>query len=154
MQFRDELTTDSDITASSQFGVNGTVEINNPAIDPNSSLTDLPTKVVDSTQLMKSGCSANRGNNFVIVGKGGLPYNAETVIRRMNLWHDFRISNTVNGNKKTSIQVQNDYRKPIVEATGWIVDEKGNIEFVAESSNVNAEDNWHKASNCKGEIIN
>ncbi len=151
LQFQNRLTTDSDITASSEFGVNGTVEINNPAVNPNSSLTELPTKVVDSTQQMKSGCSANRGNNFAIVGKGGLPYNAETVIRRMNLWQDLRNTNAVDSKKKTSTQVNNNYSKPIIEATGWVVDERGNIEFVAQSG---IQNNWQKVSNCKGEVIN
>ncbi len=151
LHFREKLTTESDITASSEFGVDGTVEINNPAVNPNSSLTELPTKVVDSTQQMKSGCSANRGNSFTVVGKGGLPYNSESIIRRMNLWQDLRNSNAVNSDNKRSIQVNNNYSKPIIEATGWVVDKQGNIEFVAQSGN---QDNWQKASNCKGEVIN
>ncbi|MEM1395030.1 MAG: filamentous hemagglutinin, partial [Cyanobacteria bacterium P01_H01_bin.150] len=48
LNFRDNLTAESDITASSQFGVNGTVEINNPSVDPSSSLVELPSDVVDS----------------------------------------------------------------------------------------------------------
>ncbi|WP_414624536.1 filamentous hemagglutinin N-terminal domain-containing protein [Calothrix sp. CCY 0018] len=154
LELRDKLTTESDITASSQFGVSGTVEINNPAINPNSSFTELPINVIDSTQTMKSGCSANRGNNFAIVGKGGLPYNAETVIRRMNLWQDLRSLNAVDTNKKTSIQVKKNSPKAIFEATGLVVDQEGNIEFVAQSNDVNAGDNWHKTSNCKGEVEN
>ncbi|MGB3653232.1 MAG: S-layer family protein [Rivularia sp. (in: cyanobacteria)] len=149
LQFRDELTTDSDITASSRFGVNGTVEINNPAIDPSSSLTQLPTDVVDSSQEVASGCSANQGNSFTVVGKGGLAANPADVITNISLWNDLRDLSVINNGKKGNIQVKNDSPRKIVEATGWVVDEEGNIEFVAESSN---RDNWHKASNCKGEV--
>ncbi len=151
LQFRDELTFFSDITASSKFGVNGTVEINNPAIDPSSNLVKLPMEVVDSSQQMKSGCSANQGNSFTVVGKGGLPTNPADVITNVNLWDDLRNFNPISSGKRTSIQVNNDSLIKIVEATGWVVDEEGNIEFVAESGN---RDSWENASNCKGEIIN
>ena len=151
LEFRDELTLGSDITASSQFGVNGTVEINNPAIDPSSSLTQLPSDVVDSSQQMKSGCSANQGNSFTVVGKGGLPANPADVITNVSLWDDLRNFNPISSEQKTSIQVNIDSPIKIVEATGWVVDEEGNVEFVAQSSNRNS---WQNASNCKGEIIN
>ncbi|MEM7715659.1 MAG: filamentous hemagglutinin N-terminal domain-containing protein [Cyanobacteria bacterium P01_A01_bin.68] len=151
LQFRDELTKDSDITASSQFGVSGTVDINNPAIDPSSSLTQLPTDVVDSSQEVASGCSVNQGNSFTVVGKGGLATNPQEVVSQLNLWRDLRDLNTSNSIKERSIQVKNDSVKPIVEATGWIVDKQGNVEFIAQST---TENNWSKESNCKGEIQN
>ena len=154
LQFRDELTRDSDITASSQFGVNGTVEINNPAIDPNSSLIQLPSDVIDGSQEVASGCSVNQGNSFTVVGKGGLAANPQEIVTEVNMWRDLRDLNAINSGKKRSTQVNSDSAKSIVEATGWIVDEKGNIEFVAESNDLNAGDNWQKASNCQGEIVN
>ncbi|MDY6897452.1 MAG: S-layer family protein, partial [Cyanobacteriota bacterium] len=151
LQFRDELTTDSDITASSQFGVSGTVEINNPAIDPSSSLLELPTDVVDSSQQVASGCNINQGSSFTIVGKGGLAANPNDAVVEVNVWRDLRDLNVSNSSKKRSVQVQNDSPKPIVEATGWVVDKQGNIEFVAQSGN---SDSWQKVSNCKGKVDN
>ncbi len=151
LQFRDELTLDSDITASSKFGVNGTVEINNPAIDPSSSLNELPTDVVDGSQQIASGCSANQGNSFTVVGKGGLSANPQEAVAEVNVWRDLRDLSVINGGKKRSIQVNNNSPRKIVEATGWVVDEEGNIEFIAQSSN---RDSWLRASNCKGQIIN
>ena len=151
LQFRSELTIDSDITASSEFGVNGTVEINNPAIDPSSSLAQLPSDVVDGSQQIASGCSVNQGNSFTVVGKGGLPPNPADDITNVSLWNDLRNLNAINSGKKTSIQINNNSPKPIVEATGWVVDEQGNIEFVAQSG---IQNNWQKVSNCKGELEN
>ncbi|MGB3640252.1 MAG: S-layer family protein, partial [Rivularia sp. (in: cyanobacteria)] len=154
LQFRDKLTSESDITASSEFGVNGTVEINNPAIDPSSSLTQLPTDVIDSSQQIASGCSANQANSFTVVGKGGLAPNPTDVITNVSLWNDLRDLSVINNGKKTSIQVYIDSPIKIVEATGWVVDKQGNIEFVAHQSDGNSGDNWQKASNCKGEVKN
>ncbi|BAY80825.1 filamentous hemagglutinin family outer membrane protein [Calothrix parasitica NIES-267] len=149
LQFRDELSTKNDITASSQFGVNGTVEINNPAIDPSSSLTQLPIDVISSQQIA-NGCGVGQGNSFTVVGKGGLPKNPTDVITHLNLWNDLRDLNVNNIDKRRSIQVKSDYLKPIVEATGWVIDKQGNVEFIAQSVNVNVLDGSHKVSNCKG----
>ena len=151
LQFRDELTKDSDITASSQFGVSGTVDINNPAIDPSSSLTQLPTDVVDSSQEVASGCSVNQGNSFTVVGKGGLATNPQEVVSQVNFWSDLRNLNANSITKKRNIQAKNNSVKPIIEATGWIVDKQGNVEFIAQSTTQN---NLSKESNCKGEIQN
>ncbi len=149
LKLRDELTIKNDITASSQFGVNGTVEINNPAIDPSSSLVQLPSDIVDSSQQIANGCSANQGSSFTVVGKGGLAANPEDVVAEVNVWRDLRDLSVFDNSKKTNIQVKNDSPRKIVEATGWVVDRAGNIEFVAQSSNQN---NWQKVSNCKGEV--
>ena len=151
LQFRDELTKDSDITASSQFGVSGTVDINNPAIDPSSSLIQLPTDVVDSSQEVASGCSVNQGNSFTVVGKGGLATNPQEVVSQVNFWSDLRNLNANSITKIRNIQAKNDSFKPIIEATGWVVDKQGNVEFIAQSTTQN---NWSKESNCKGAIQN
>ncbi|MEL7244534.1 MAG: filamentous hemagglutinin N-terminal domain-containing protein [Cyanobacteria bacterium J06573_2] len=151
LQFRDELTTDSDITASSQFGVNGTVEINNPAIDPSSSLIQLPTEVVDSSQKIADGCSVNQGNSFTFIGKGGVAANPADTIIDLTLWNDLRDLNDSNVAKKISSQVKNHSSQPIVEATGWVVDKQGNVEFVAQTAN---RDNLQKTISCQGKVEN
>ncbi|AFY58099.1 hypothetical protein Riv7116_5733 [Rivularia sp. PCC 7116] len=149
LQFQDKLTIQSDITASSEFGVNGTVEINNPAIDPSSSLTQLPSDVVDSSQKVASGCSVNQSNSFTVVGKGGLAVNPQEAVAEVNAWNDLRDLNITNRNQQRNIQVENDSPKLIIEATGWVVNKEGNIEFIAQSDN---RDSWQKVSNCKGEV--
>ncbi|MEO0839666.1 MAG: filamentous hemagglutinin N-terminal domain-containing protein [Cyanobacteria bacterium J06643_5] len=153
LNFRDNLTAESDITASSQFGVNGTVEINNPSIDPSSSLVELPSDVVDSSQQVASGCSINQGNSFTVVGKGGVATNPSDSVAEISLWNDLR-DISIQDSKKINIQAQDNSSKQIIEATGWIVDKQGNIEFVAESNSIDIKDNWNQASNCWGEIVN
>ena len=153
LNFRDNLTAESDITASSLFGVNGTVEINNPAIDPSSSLVELPSDVVDSSQQIASGCDINQGSSFTVVGKGGVAANPSDSVTEVSLWNALRDISIQDSNKR-NIQVQDTSSKQIIEATGWIVDKQGNIEFVAESNTIDTKDRWKQASNCRGEIVN
>ncbi|MEM7715157.1 MAG: S-layer family protein, partial [Cyanobacteria bacterium P01_A01_bin.68] len=90
LEFREELTPDSDITASSQFGVNGTVEINNFGIDPSSGLVELPVALTDESQQIASGCSNNTGNTFVATGRGGIPQNPKEQVDTNLTWSDIR----------------------------------------------------------------
>jgi large exoprotein involved in heme utilization and adhesion len=72
LAYRPQLTSNSDITASSEFGVNGTVDINNFGVDPSSGLVELPENVTDPSQQIATGCSANQGSTFVATGRGGI----------------------------------------------------------------------------------
>ncbi|GAB4207470.1 MAG: hypothetical protein Fur006_65420 [Coleofasciculaceae cyanobacterium] len=65
----------SDINASSDTGSDGSIEINTLSVDPSQGLTALPIDPIDpSNQISRScGVSANRQNQFVLTGRGGLP---------------------------------------------------------------------------------
>jgi filamentous hemagglutinin family protein len=76
----DRPTPFSDITASSEFGINGTIQLNTPDVDPNRGLIELPATVVDAASLIAQTCPNGSGSNiatersnFVITGRGGLP---------------------------------------------------------------------------------
>ena len=74
IEFREQLTPLSDITAtgvSSEF--RGTVDIITPGIDPARGLAELPTEVVDASDLIATGCRGVQGSSFVVTGRGGLP---------------------------------------------------------------------------------
>ncbi len=76
LEFREELTPYSDINASSDFGVDGTVELDTPDVDPNRGLTNLPENLVGSSTLIANSClarSSGQEDRFVITGAGGLP---------------------------------------------------------------------------------
>ena len=64
----------SSITASSQFGISGTITLNTPDVDPSRGTATLPTGVVDINALIASSCVARRSRQgrFVITGTGGL----------------------------------------------------------------------------------
>lgn len=85
LKFQLQDTPFSDITASSQFGVNGTVTINSLDVDPNRGLISLPTTLVDPSDQISQSCSPDtrtgqQVNRFVITGRGGLPTNPTEVI--------------------------------------------------------------------------
>lgn len=90
LQYRDRLTSENDITASSKFGVNGTVEVNNVGVDPNSGLVELSTTLIDSNQQVAASCSGTQGSSFVITGRGGMPQNPNQEVRRDRSWNDVR----------------------------------------------------------------
>ena len=64
----------SRITASSQFGIRGTIVLNTPNVDPSRGTATLPSGVIDLNALIASSCVARRSRQgqFVITGTGGL----------------------------------------------------------------------------------
>ncbi|BAY89002.1 MULTISPECIES: two-partner secretion domain-containing protein [unclassified Tolypothrix] len=133
IKYRNQLTSESDITASSQFGVNGTVDINNFGVDPNSGLVELPANVTDSSQQIASGCSANTGSSFVATGRGGVPQNPTQEIRSDRTWSDTRDISAFQTTQPVKVQI---LKSPatLVQATGWRRNAMGKIELVANNS--------------------
>jgi filamentous hemagglutinin family protein len=74
IQFSPRSTPLSDITASSDFGISGTVTLNTPDVDPSRGTTPLPTGLIDTNALISSSCLARRDRQgrFIITGTGGL----------------------------------------------------------------------------------
>ena len=73
IEFRDQETKLSDITASSEFGQQGEVEINTSGIDPTRGLLTLPEETVNTE--ISQGCQTVRGREAVEyfeIGRGGL----------------------------------------------------------------------------------
>ncbi|AFY56423.1 filamentous hemagglutinin family N-terminal domain protein [Rivularia sp. PCC 7116] len=149
IEFQKRPTSQSDITASSKFGVRGTVNINTPELDPTSGLIELPLDVVDASQQISNACtprSRQFENRFVVMGRGGLPMSPTEPLQDTNTlsaWVKLKpqsqtaalrkISNLDNNSRKNEITKRNQ----IIEATGWIVDKNGNIEFVAQANQSN-----------------
>ena len=73
IEFRDEQTSFSDITASSQLGFDGNVNIETPGIEPNPETVELPEDA-QSTEVAQ-GCQAagEAAVAFFNIGRGGLP---------------------------------------------------------------------------------
>ncbi|AFY58605.1 filamentous hemagglutinin family N-terminal domain protein [Rivularia sp. PCC 7116] len=148
-QFQQQLTPQSDITATSSLGASfsGVVDINTIAVDPNSGLIELPQTLTDSSQKIKAGCDATAGNNFVVSPRGGLPqspddlFNGSTIYTELNdvipiqdIASDINDRNHQNyRNRLSSVENKhkNQNKNQIVEATGWVVDGKGDVVLVA-----------------------
>ncbi len=134
LEFRNQLTPESDITASSQFGVNGTVQVNNVGVDPNSGLVELPANVTDQSQQIASGCSNTNGSNFVATGRGGVPQNPTQEIMSDRTWSDTRDVSAFQN--KTNAVITQTQKSPevLVQATSWRRNAQGKIELVAAQS--------------------
>jgi large exoprotein involved in heme utilization and adhesion len=144
-QVQREDTPNSDISASSRFGIQGSVTLNTPDVDPNRGLTNLPTEVVDASNQMAQTCApggalAREHNRFIITGRGGLPDSPKQALSADATWEDWRIAEDtvplgtpskvpVQSQATTSVRQQTkDYQqRTVVEAQGWEFDAKGNV---------------------------
>jgi large exoprotein involved in heme utilization and adhesion len=76
LQKREAVTDFSDITASSESGPTGTVNITPPDVDPNRGLVPLPVALTDPSNKIDQQCAAGTtvgSSQFVIRGQGSLP---------------------------------------------------------------------------------
>ncbi|MBD2202490.1 S-layer family protein [Calothrix sp. FACHB-1219] len=133
LKYSPQLTNESDITASSQFGVNGTVDIHNFGVDPNSGLVKLPANVTDSSQQIATGCSQMSGSSFVATGRGGLPNNPIQEIRSDRTWADIRNISIFRNSEEIKTQIPQS-PKVLIQATSWHRNAQGKIELVAAKS--------------------
>ncbi|MBW4680339.1 MAG: filamentous hemagglutinin N-terminal domain-containing protein [Microcoleus vaginatus WJT46-NPBG5] len=154
IQFRDALTPQSDITATSNFGpqFTGTVEIITPNVDPTSGVIELPARPTDPTTQISAGCR-QQGNSFTITGRGGLPSEPTQTLVGKAVWRDLRpVAEFARGEAReqgslTNASVPNP-PSPLVEATGWTVNAKGHVELVATAPNVTLSSSWNQPANC------
>ncbi|MBO3459504.1 S-layer family protein [Aetokthonos hydrillicola Thurmond2011] len=141
IQFRPSLTPQSDITASSQFGISGAVEINTRDTDPSRGLITLSTVTENPPKLVSSSCTAFNetagGNNFTITGRGGLPPSPYEPLTSDAIWSDTRRPLTTVHQNQPKKQAAKIKHKPIeiVPATGWVFNRKGEVTLISSVSN-------------------
>ena len=134
LKFRPQLTTENDITASSQFGVNGTVEIKNFGVDPNSGLVELPENVTDPSQQIASSCSTNQGSSFVATGRGGIPQNPNQQVMSARTWSDIRDLYAYRKAKEEVTAQIPQSSETLIQATSWHRNSQGKIELIADKT--------------------
>jgi filamentous hemagglutinin family protein len=124
---RDRLTPENDITASSQLGVNGTVQVNTIGVTPNSELVVLPVDTVDPSQKVATGCAQRQDSSFVATGRGGMPENPAQNIRADRPWSDLRPE------EKPGIALRDPLPAPaFVEASTLGINAQGQLELLAQ----------------------
>jgi filamentous hemagglutinin family protein len=136
LKFRNELTSENDITASSQFGINGTVDINNFGVDPNSSLVELPENLTDPSQQIATGCSNNTGSSFVATGRGGIPQNPNQQVTSERTWSDIRDLSAYRKTGEITSQIPPS-PETLIQATSWHRNAQGQIQLIADKSSRN-----------------
>ncbi|MBE8965913.1 S-layer family protein [Nostocales cyanobacterium LEGE 12452] len=130
LKYRDRLTPESDITASSQFGVSGTVQVNTIGIDPNSGLVELPVNVTDASQQIATGCAGSEGSRFVATGRGGVPQNPTQQVANLRTWDDVRDLSAYRKTGDLNAQIPAS-PEILIEATTWYRNAKGKVELIA-----------------------
>jgi filamentous hemagglutinin family protein len=142
----------SDITASSEFGVNGTVELNTPDIDPSSGLVNLPAVPVD-TQVAQ-GCTAGSTlarSSFTITGRGGLPPNPGEALNADAVQVDLVSLNPEVAKPSTptvSTNPINPTPARIVEATGWVIAANGDVILTNSAPTLTPHSSWQRTADC------
>ncbi len=155
-QFRRFMTPQSDITASSAAGANGVVDINSFYFDPNLAIVELPETVREIANEITTGCKASNENKFIITGRGGLPEDPTTVLRGETTWSDLRIPGRISGNKQPANNLpvnqkplsRQDTSSDTVEATGWIIDDRGTINLIVQANPKTLIPNWQSNASC------
>ncbi|WP_051482694.1 filamentous hemagglutinin N-terminal domain-containing protein [Synechocystis sp. PCC 7509] len=137
IESRARLTPLSDITASSELGISGTVQINTLDTNPINGLVGLPPTVVDSSRLIVQDCSARedslaRGRSkFIISGRGGLPPQPSEPLRAEAI----AIAESGEENRSANVTVTRPISSTptqIVEAQGWVINERGQVILTAQ----------------------
>jgi filamentous hemagglutinin family protein len=130
LESREKLTSLSDITASSEFGLDGTVAISSPDVDPSRGLVELPS--VPGVPKPLQGCQAREGRSqsrFVNIGRGGLPPSPTEPLSSNDIWEDLQLPAQWEENSEATAT-----RDRIIEAQGWLVNERGQVVLAAQGS--------------------
>ncbi|MEH2463503.1 S-layer family protein [Nostoc sp.] len=153
IQPRPNPTSLSDITASSEFGINGTVELNTPDIDPRSGLVNLPTVPVDTEVAQTCQAGGNLAkSSFTITGRGGLPPNPGEALNTDAVQVDL-ITLNPKGDRPNRAFIPSKTTTPaperIIEATSWALNEKEEVVLTANLPATTPHNPWLKPASCK-----
>ena len=147
-----------DINASSQLGIDGIIEINNPNIDSLSSLVPNNTQPQDSSEQIVAGCSAEQGHRFVVRGKGGVSNDPTQSLNQQLIWEDQRSWNdspvkkqknplvTGNSQKKNTLTNRSNFNQ-LIPAQSWVINQDGTITLTAKKIDRQLKTNYSN-SNC------
>ncbi|MBD2204533.1 filamentous hemagglutinin N-terminal domain-containing protein [Calothrix sp. FACHB-1219] len=141
IEARPQQTNQSDITASSDLGVQGQITITQPQVQPPQKLIELPTGLVDAStkfaQICPRGRYAKPLGSFVVTGRGSLPLNTLEPLTGTNNLSPLATldGEIVNSQNDAGTQIKQDAVNyaPIVEAQGLVKTADGNIILVAQA---------------------
>jgi large exoprotein involved in heme utilization and adhesion len=125
------------ISASSELGLDGNVEIKEISGDRNFEFHQLPEKIVDTTNLITPSCSANDNNGFATIGNGGVPSSPYSTQSLSATWYDLR---PVKPEKSEIVALSTSLQ----EASATIINSDGELELVALT--FLSSDRWVKSS--------
>lgn len=118
------------VSASSELGLDGNIEIKTIDGDRAIELDRLPDNVTDASEQITQACGSE-DNKFAVVGKGGLPENPSQNLRGQAIWKDLRlpvIRSAMTGDRLSNINLSN---STPVEANSWQITRQGKIQLLA-----------------------
>ena len=129
--------------------LSGDIQVNTQ-LDPTRALTEFPINLVDASNQISNACApggSQFSNEFVVTGRGGLPMSPTEPLQEsstLQTWVKLKpqAENSANTTIEPSLTTVSNkgrvtQRNQIVEATGWVVDKEGNVEFVAQPNLLN-----------------
>ncbi len=132
----------NDIDPSSQFGLDGTVNINELDVNPAEALEELPTEVIDVARLVEDNlCQQGDESEFIVTGTGGIAPSPNQVreveVSEVDLVEPAIIEREAgNGERQFAPTEIEEAEQKIIEAQGWIINDRGVLELVAHRTNV------------------
>ena len=133
---------DSTIEASSELGLDGTVEISTFDVESNYGLLQLPDQPIDPSFYLTQGCGVRSNYSLVNVGRGGFPTSPLNSITYHDVLPDIEITasqkeSELLANKTpqsvTKLSLNKIQENSLVEAQTWQISPQGNIELVADT---------------------
>lgn len=162
IEFRESATPESDITASSNFGVSGVVSIAKPEVDLSAGIAALPANVADADNQVATGCSADSVSQFVATGRGGLPANPGQQIESHSPWSDIRRIDELAlaeeaddysiGEELLPKREDAESSRLFEEATGWTSDEQGRLSLFAASEGADSGVGYYSKNCLQGSV--
>jgi large exoprotein involved in heme utilization and adhesion len=150
------LSPDSEITASSERGIDGTVEINRD-LDPSQGLVILPAELVDASNQIVTGCAEGgesvARNEFIITGRGGLPPDPNGTLSGEAVLTEWATLDSDAENLSSAAPATNSTKvsapTQIVEASGWMINNKGEVVLTAQAPTATINIPWLPDSDCQ-----
>ena len=153
---------DSEITASSQLGIDGSVSLNTPDIQTNRELVDLPEEVADPAQQVARVCQKDRedSSSFAIAGRGGLPPRPSDPLSSRALVGFESLSQSAENVELYFVETRNVETRNFASlpesdeialappAQGWFVNDRGELVLTSQTLNAMSQDSSFSAPQC------
>jgi large exoprotein involved in heme utilization and adhesion len=153
IEFRPKLTPDNDITVTSEFGLAGEFEQNTPGVDPTRGLAELPTDVVDASRQIDRRCTPGEvadNSRFTVTGRGGLPTSPNDTLQGEAVVTNWVAldSEVENHTPAASTTPSGSAQRPLVEAQGWVINERGEVVLTEQVPTVSPHESGFQALKC------
>lgn len=182
LAFRSRLTDSNEISASSEFGLDGTVMITNPELEANAGLVEVSTGLTNVEQQINQGCSQTSNSQFTVTGRGGMVISPAERLVHDRAWDDLRdtplsldvvsadvvsvdwvstnLVKTDLGNSPIGrglTELDGIATPKITEATTWQRNDQGHLELVARAfetpASIAFQQSYFEQSHCSGDTI-